>query len=435
MRRGWGVKHALTLGALTVLVGVVALAAPSSGSWTFSMKWELNPFQVNKLESVLTLGSTIGTWDVNSVAVLDLDGLANVFFDASGALGTFAVRSILDFDAAPPQFRTWLVSTATAIAGVNLYALFMLDELNPSGPSAIGSGLTVGGWWRTPTLSVWFEAYSNMPGTVDYIYRYGYTWLLDHFIFYQCDRWYKPSTYLDVQTSSSALSWSGATIYIGMPLTCFDLLIAASFTKADGFNYVLFEMSNLDLDLGGLPFTIKWVDVMFTVTSKSVNVVFDVSLADTACIRPFFALEGAGTEIQGIGLKALLLECSLNGVTIRSGHMFDEDGWYPYLNYLGTRVYGWTWEGGLATTPACAVTEGYDEFIGILVDGAACCGGSYLFSAFAWFDTGSSSGIFDWVETRINLRVDLGPSADVSFGLSVTTSGVNWIGLGFTVRW
>ena len=227
----------------------------------------------------------------------------------------------------------------------------------------------------------------------------------------------------------------GATVYIEMPLTCFDLLIATGFTKSDGFSYALFELSNVSLDLGGLPFTIKWVDVMFTVTSKSVNVVFDVSLADTACIKPFFALEGAGTEIQGIALKALLLECELERVTITSGHMFDADGWYPYLNYLSTRVYGWTWDGGLATTPAGAVTEGYDEFIGILVDGAACCGGSYLFSAFAWFDTGNTSGIFDWAESRINLQVGVGSYADFSFGLSVTTSGVNWVRLGSTIRW
>jgi|YelNatPaOPRAMG01_1025707.scaffolds.fasta_scaffold28624_2 hypothetical protein len=424
---------AIGIGSL-LLAGFLAFGGTLTGSWTFTTQWALTPFSITDLDTIVTLGYKANGTTTRATALADLSGLQNVFFDLSGTMGPFALRSIIDFNAATPRFRTWLVSGATAIAGANFYALWMLDDVNPSGSPAIGSGLTLGGWATNGSLSLWVEARSNMVETLTYVYRYGYRWLLDHFIFQQCDIWYKPSGYIDVQTSGTTLTFSGLSVYMETPFVCGKLLTQLSFSKA-GFEQILFELTDLDLGLEWVK--IKWVDVMFTTTNKTVNIVFDAPLILDACLTTYFALEGplTGLGIEGIGLKALTVACTWNGVTLKLGHMFDENGWYPYLNYLGTRVYGWTWDGELATVPACAVTEGYDEFIGIKVDGAACCGGSYVFSAFAWFDTGNSSGIFDWVESRFNLQVGLGSSVDVSFGLSVTTSGVNWVRLGATLRW
>lgn len=419
-----------------VLAGVCALGATLTGSWSFTTTWDLTPFSIDAMETVLSLGYVENGTVAMITALADLDGLENVYFDASKTLGPFALRSILDFNANPPRFRTWLVSGATAIAGANFYFLGMLDDVNPSGAPNIGGGFTVGGWTSNASFSVWIEARFNMMDTLSYIYRYGYRWLLDHFIFQQCDEWYKPPLgYIDVQTGGTTMSFSGLSIYLETPfICCGNLLTQLSFTK-DGFESILFELTDLELELEW--FQIKWIDVMFTTTSKTVNVVFDAPLVADTCFTTYFALEGplTGFGIEGVGLKAFTLACSWNGITLKAGHMFDEDGWYPYLNYLGTRVYGWTWDGELATVPACAVTSGYDEFVGIRVDGEACCGGSYIFSAFAWFDTGNSSGLFDWVETRIGLQVGLGPNTDVAVGLSVKTTGVSWVRFGFTMRW
>ncbi|MGC9530194.1 MAG: hypothetical protein ACP5G2_06285 [Candidatus Bipolaricaulaceae bacterium] len=430
-------RNVLLVGTLALLLGCGAAAATLGGSWTFNSRWNLDPFGVDNIDSVLRLDYTMTSWNISSVAVLSPTGLNNLYFDVDGAWGPLVLRSVLDFNAVPPAFRTWLVSGATAIAGVNLFALSMLDDVGTPQAPQMGYGLTVGGWQESEALSVWAAARFNMEETIGYVYGYGYDWLLDHFIFRRCNTWFKPSGYVDVQTGSCALEWTGAEVYIETPLTCFDLLIQLSLTKANGFEQLLIELTDLGLELGCV--NVEWIDVLFTTTSKTVNMVFDVDVGEAACITPFFALQDPEDQgnnyLGGVALKAILAECSWDGATLKAGHLFDEDGWYPYLNYHGSRIYGFTWDGELATTEVCAIEQDYDEFFGLQIEGPGCCGGTYGFSAFAWFDTGDSSGLFDWAETRASLRAPIGSNADFSFSLSVTTAGVNWIGLGSTVRW
>jgi hypothetical protein len=56
-------------------------------------------------------------------------------------------------------------------------------------------------------------------------------------------------------------------------------------------------------------------------------------------------------------------------------------------------------------------------------------------SAYSWFDTGDSDSLFDWIETRAKLEVGIGSNLTLSFGLSVTQAGANWIELGTEVLW
>jgi len=426
-------KRVLAVGILIAITGVLAVtAAPLSGSWSFSIQSDLNPFSITAIESVFQVDYSIGTWTWASTAIIDLAGLDNVYFDVKGVLGGFALRSITDFDAAEAQFQAWVASGVTAIAGVNLYALFMLDNVGSTQTPSMGSGLTLGGWAQVGDLSIWGQTRFNMNDTSGNIYKYGYGWLLDHFIFKVCDTWQKPSGYIDVQTAGCTASWTGADVYLEMPFACFDLLTQLSLS-CTGFDHVLFEINDIDLGLTWL--NLKWVDVLFTTTSKSVNTVFDITLGDTACITPYLALEGAGTEITGFSLKALKLSYTWDNATFKAGGLFDEDGWYPYLNYLGTRYYGWTWDGELATLPSCVVTEGYDEYFGLLVTGDSCCGGAYKFTTFAWFDTGNSTGLFDWAETRVKLSVGVASNTTINFDISVTQGRASWFRLGTGIVW
>jgi len=427
-------RKALVFGALAVIAGaLVAAAAPLSGSWSFLLETEIDPFAISRIESVLEVDYAISGWTFSSTAIVDLDGFNNLYFDVAGRLGGFAIRSILDFDAANASFGTWLASAMTPMAGMNLYAIFMLDNVGSVQTPAIGSGFTLGGWGRAGDLSIWAQLQFNMTDTSRWIYQYGYAWLLDQFIYRRCGHWYKPSTLIDVQTSGCTAFWSGADIWLEMPFACFDLVTHVGFS-CEGFDSVLFEIKEIDLGLSWLQ--IKWFDVLFTVDSKSVNAVFDLTVAETVCITPILALEGSGTQIEGIGLKALKLAYSWNGITFKSGHLFDEDGWTTYLNYpLVDYAYGWAWDGELTYYSECKVPSGYDEYFGLLIDGDACCGGSYDFSAFAWFDTGNSSGIFDWIETRANLRIGIGSNAALTYGMSVTVDGLQWTRLGFDFAW
>jgi hypothetical protein len=365
--------------------------------------------------------------------VATLDGLDNVYFEAAGPLGGFALRSILDFDAEVAKLRAWIASGVTAIGGVNLYATFMLDDVGTVQTPALGAGLTVGGWGRVGDVSAWFQTRFNMTDSSANFYQYGYQWLLDHFIFQVCDTWQKPSGYLDVQTSGCTLAWSGADIFVEMPFTCLTLLTSLSVSCSEGLDSLLFEFTGISLGLDWLKLT--WLDVFFTVDSKTLNVVFDVSLAEVACVTPYFVLEGGGPQITGLSLKALKLAYSYNGVTVKAGELFDEDGWSEYLNHQ-FRNWGWSWDGELTYLTPCKVPDNYDEYFGLIVDGESCCGASYDVSVFSWFDSGSTTaGVFDWVETRVALRIGLTTSTDFEFSMSLTSAGVNWFRIGGTTVW
>ena len=427
-------KRTLVVVFLIVASAMVpAVAGPLSGLWSASIQFDLQTFSM-VAKSEVVIDYTISGWTMSATALMNRDGFDNLFFDTSGVLGGFALRSIVDFDASAAKFRSMLISAETAIAGVNLYGMFMLDNVGTTQTPSMGSGFILGGWDSIGDVTFWGQAQFNMNSTAGLIYKYGYAWLLDHFIYEVCDTWQKPSGYIDVQTSGCIIEWTGADFMFDIPYECFDLLAHLSFSCTDGFDQLLLELSDIDLGLGCLQ--LKWMDITFTTTSKTVNTVFDLSIADTACITPYVVLEGVGTELQGFSLKALKLSYTWDGVTFKAGHMFDTDGWYPYLNYMGSpRYYGWTWDGELATLPICAVPSTHDEYFGLEIDGDACCGGSYYMSAYSWFDTGDSDGLFDWIETRAEFEVGIGSNLTFSFGLSVTQEGADWIELGTEVLW
>lgn len=429
-RRTW------VLGLTVVLLASGAtLGASLSVAWSSWIQLDLQPFALGVFESSVEVGYSISGWDLSSTALLDETGLWNVYFDADGALGGFAIRSIADFDAAPTELRAWLSSVSTGLAGVNFYALFMVDDLAPVGMIGgpwFGSGATLGAIWKGGGLSIWAQTQFNMTDSSRYVYLYGLDWLMDHFVFTECGTWYKPSGYVDVQTDSCSMCWSGVSLYVEFSLGCADLLAQVSFTAEDGFDHILLELLNVDLGLTWM--NVEWVDLWYTVESKSVNVVFDVSIADNLCFTPYLALNGSGVSIDGIELKAIAFECAWDAFTFKAGHLFDEDGWQEYLNYT-YYDYGWTWDGELSYLNPCKVPDGYDEYFGLEVRGDACCGGEYGLSTFVWFDTGKSAGIFDWVETRVILRTALSANLDLRFGMSVTEAGAGWIGVGFDMHW
>jgi hypothetical protein len=432
-KQGGVVKRTLAVVfVMMVAATVVAVAGPLSGLWSTSIQFDLQTFSMIA-ESEVVINYSFSGCTMTMAALMDEHGIDNVFFDTSGVLGGFALRSILDFNASAAQFRSMLTSVETAIGGINLYGIFMLDNVGTTQTPSMGSGFTLGGWDTIGDVTFWGQAQFNMDSTAGLIYKYGYAWLVDHFIYEVCDYWQKPSGYIDVQDSNCNLCWSGADLLIDIPYECFDLLAQMSFSRLNGFDQLLLEFSNIDLGLGFVQ--LKWMDITFTTTSKTFNTVFDLSIGDTVCIMPYIALEGVGTELQGFSLKALKLEYSWEGITFKAGHMFDTDGWYPYLNYLGTRYYGWTWDGELATLPICAVPSTHDEYFGLEIDGDSCCGGSYDMSVYSWFDTGDSDGLFDWIETRAELDVGIGSNVTLSFGLSVTQTGADWIEFGTEVLW
>jgi len=97
--------------------------------------------------------------------------------------------------------------------------------------------------------------------------------------------------------------------------------------------------------------------------------------------------------------------------------------------------YAWAWDGTLTSYDECKVPQGYDEFFGVEIDGDSCCGGNFDASMFSWFDTGNSTGIFDWKETRVDLEVGIGSNAILMTSIRLDNDGLHWVKLGYRFVW
>jgi len=223
-------------------------------------------------------------------------------------------------------------------------------------------------------------------------------------------------------------------MYMKAPLGCVDLLAVLSISCANGFELAKFEFSDIQL---GLPWlSVNWIDVVFTTQAKSVNAVFSFTPDKSVCLTPYWALEGGGNSIAGVSLKALLFSYTWNGATFRAGHLFDEDGWQPYLNYPGYDLaYGWAWDGTLTYYNECKVPRGYDEYLGLQIGADTCCGGESNASVFWWFDTGDSVGLFDVEEVRASVEAGIGSNLTLMGGVGFKGTGPSWLRFGGTVSW
>ncbi|KPJ58400.1 MAG: hypothetical protein AMJ46_14255 [Latescibacteria bacterium DG_63] len=429
-------RKALVIAGLVIAgLSLAAAAGPLSGSWSVGLEFDaFQPVQLSSFESVLEVDYTTCGWTFGTTAVFGKHFFENLLFEAEGAVSGFMFRSILDFVAQTPVFRTWLNAVRFTFAGLNLYGIVMVDNVQTPTNLAIGRGLLLGGSGTVGDCSFEAQAQFNMNDSSYNFYIYGYDWMLDHFVFNRCGTWYKPSGYFDVQSPGCCLCWSGLDIYVEYPFACFDLVTMLSFSCTNGFDQVKFEIDDICL---GLPWlSLAWIDIMFTTQAKVVNADFTLVVGQCFCFTPYLALEGAGTLIDGISLKALLVDYSWNGIVFKVGELFDEDGWRPYLTYPGYDVqYAWAWDGTLTSYDECKVPEGYDEFFGVEIDGDSCCGGSFDASLFSWFDTGDSTGIFDWKETRVDLEVGIGSNSTLITSMRLDNNGLHWVKLGYKFVW
>ena len=441
-------KTFVVMGMMMAAFGLVAAAGPLSGSWEFSMEFEdtkvyqtsnatnsVNVLKVTSFDSVLAVDYTKCGWTFGSTAIFDKYDFENVFFEAEGTPSGFMFRSILDFVVQTgPVFRTWLNTVRFTIGGLTLYGIAMVDNVQTPPNLAVGRGMLLGGSGTVGDCSFEAQAQFNMNDSSYNFYIYGYDYILDHFVFSRCGTWYKPSGYLDVQSAACSLCWTGLDIYVEYPFACFDLATMLSFSCTDGFDQVKFEIDDISL---GIPWlSLAWIEIMFTPQAKIVNADFSLVVGEFVCFTPYLALEGTGTLINGISLKALLVDYSWNGIVFKAGDLFDEDGWRPYLTYPGYDLeYGWTWDGKLSYYPECKVPDGYDEFFGVQIDGDSCCGGNFDASMFSWFDTGNSTAIFDWKETRVDLEVGIGSNTVLATSVRLDNNGLRWLKLGCKFFW
>jgi len=426
-------KKALVLTlAFALGLGFAAFAGPISGSWSSSVTFTNGTtVEVTAFGSELVVDYTVGGWVFGTHAIFDLTSFDNLFFDATGTLGAFSFKSLLDFEPETPQFVFWGNAGSVSIAGINLYGISSIYNFSSTTTPEIGVGWQVGGNGSAGDVDITANVRFNMPDKSYYIWAYGYDWFLGKMAYKSCGTWVKPYSGWQVQTNSCSAGFSGADIYVEFPFTCLDVMLNASFSCADGFDAFNIELYNFGLGLDWL--SLSEIDITFSVDSKEVTTYLGLSLGDATCITPYVSLEGDGTSLTGITLNALLLEYSFNGVTFKAGEIFDNT-WYSYMVPEASQyTYGFTATGGISY--ACIYNEAYDEYFGFEIDGDSCCGGAFAVSVFNWFDTGDSTSIFDWMETTANLEIGLGSNTTFSTGLSLDNGGLNALKLGFEFTW
>jgi hypothetical protein len=111
---------------------------------------------------------TFGTW-----AWFSKHAFENIYFEASGVLGAFSAYGWLDFDPPDVDFNTLYGEAAVTIAGVDLYAAFLLQKAE-----AVGYGFSVGGSGVAGNCKIGAYAFFNIDDAYDLLsdYAFFYGW-------------------------------------------------------------------------------------------------------------------------------------------------------------------------------------------------------------------------------------------------------------------
>ena len=215
----------------------------------------------------------------------------------------------------------------------------------------------------------------------------------------------------------------------GFSIGCVEDIKTTLYVTCAGFDFISFELSDIELGISWLIFDLA---VKFEVQTKTVTLTPRLAFGESLCFTPYFTLTPTETAftIDGIILGGLGLTYSSNGVTIRDVTVL-HTGRYT----ITTPQYG-----SVLETIEDAVENGHEyyadfwELLSIEVDGDACCGGGYRVLINTYFDR-DSTGIFGIGMMHIEGSVGIGSSTVLSTHLTVDTNGTDSLGFGFKAIW
>jgi hypothetical protein len=419
-------KRALVLTvALFVALSMATVAGQFSGDWFSMFRIGGDPLDFTFFFTDITLTYSVGDWSFTSFSEFGDFGGADVgymdqFFTVGGTLGAFQFGSYLQFDPVAVEFAKWVSGASVSIAGVNLYGFMALE----AGETLNGTGWLIGGSGVAGDVSITAEAYFNLansllgafwgPWTPADIFG-GWT----SYAASACDGTYIVDDAFSVVAWDCAPAWTGIDISLGMPFACLDVVVDLAFTCLDGFDYIKFQLNDIDLGYGWI--TLDDFDIKFTTQTKSVSVDLDIHLGGT-CVTPYWEFtkaSGAAWEITGFKMYALALDYSWNGVSFKSITLLDTAG---YVLTTGGGVYP-------AAYDPYFCTVAYDELFQITVDGDSCCGGGFSFKVQNWFDIEGSDQLFDWKAIWASGSVDIGSNFTLGGGLRISDAGVERVDL------
>ncbi|MEN6368397.1 MAG: hypothetical protein ABFD77_01705 [Thermotogota bacterium] len=458
-------KKALVL-SLFVMLGVgIACSAQLQGEWDTWLKLNIHPtFGLGSFYSFLDVQYLVGGWTLEAATVINDAGLSNLWFEAYGSLGAFSMWSLAAFDPVTPAFTTFENGAEVSIAGVDLYALFAIQNFVPG----YGSGFAVGGIGTAGDIRIGAEITWNLSPNLWGIFLYGLNGWVTDWTYLTCsavgsdDLWNPVWSVggLSVIQSNCAVVFSYITAVAQFPICCADVYVMARFS-CTGFDCLGFLAKNVDIGLDWLK--LYQLGVTYTLTDKDIGLFFQVVTGDVVCFKPYFSVQfdEASAAIQGITLNALTLTCTVGGCEFYWGHIF---------NNLMNKVSGSYWESGPCGTTQPGFANFYfiplglgltryglgaagdcywyvmasgtkympNEVFGVQCDEDSCCGGLFSFGVNNFFNTTDSvaTGIFGWMGTYAELTVGVGSNISLIGAMNVTAAnGVEYIILGVNVAW
>ncbi|MFC2078201.1 hypothetical protein ACFLTM_05265 [Candidatus Bipolaricaulota bacterium] len=461
----------LVLVIVCVVVGFAGSAAEFDGRLFSITYFGHDPLEVYE-QLYMDIEYSLSGWTLGAHSMIVGSQFTHLIFDVEGSLGPFHAYSIAMFRPSligtaseDGTFAAWNSIATLSLGGVNLYAISLVsnyayfDGTFRWAPGETGVGLRLGGWGLFGPVKVFVETRLNVE---NYVYLPLATtlfyWSLGFEEFIASHRgvvkwgdsygwpfWHMttPSRYMMPQTTGCTLPWRGAEILLVTPVACHDVVLYAKFNPFQGFDRMEAFIEDVDLGLDWLE--LAYALVGFGTTYKRTDVAFALNLADTACVKPFFALEELGAStVDGISLKALTLEYEVSpGVLLKAGEKFSDTHWEHFVSWTEQYWHGWTTWGEIEPYDAnlwLYVWDGvflpsYEEYIAIEIDGDACCGGSLDAFLYAWFDTDQTTAFMDWAETVLGIRAGVGSNTTLLLTVYLDGGGLDGFYVGAEFVW
>jgi len=441
--------------AITMILGLglAAFAGPLSGSWATTLVVDPAASSFTSLTSTLAVDYTVSGWTFGSSSGFTLTGFSSQSFTAGGSIGAFTLSSTMTFNpmfvtlktydygtltatnlpatqtgsvaaafcdrtytsTTVPQFLTWKTEGSISIGGVELGALFYIDNghanvtlvdyvFDYSGIPAFTDATSVttkynGSGWRF-----------KVAGSIGDIAATSYTYFnlseADVKATY-CPEVGKRGVFTIVNADCAPAFYEEYITLEGFSLGCATIDVGLSI-KCDGFADATFVAK--DVAIGGwleLDFGLK-----FTTTVKSTDFCFTVTMPESDCFTIEFGLNGSpnpeeGTSITSIDFYGIGFTYSWNGISFTSytelnanSALFSTAGAYDYLNGSAEQGFLSPFIGyNAAATPVkytlaekiyelkCLPTYRFrlwEKFI-IDIDADACCGGALDLTISTWF--------------------------------------------------
>ena len=477
--------------AITMILGLglAAFAGPLTGSWASSLVVDPAASSFTSLTSTLAVDYTVSGWTFGSSSGFTLSGFSSQSFTAGGSFGAFTLSSTMTFNpmfvtgkdysafwlaveeditqtfatticpitstaTTTPRFLTWKTEGSVSIAGVELGALFYIDNSNYdvvltdylTELVAVAVDKTTlhdaydcasylnGSGWRfkvagsigdiTATSYTYFNL-TETPASTTYCPAVGMSGTL-HIAAADC-----VAAFTEEYILLEGIALGCATIDAGLSITCYD------------FGYL--SLVAKDIAIGGwleLDFGLK-----FTTTAKSYDFCLSATMPESDCFTIEFGLNN-GTHpntdgaIESINFYGIGFTYNWDGITFTSSTelsansaLFSTAGAYDYMYNSTTYSYLVPYTGRnkacSTVTPTaadyytvqnayyelkCVYTERYrlwEKFI-IDIDADACCGGLLDLTISTWF---GENQVLDYVAYDIVLAESsaVAPTASMKY--------------------